>query len=432
MRADPDAALYNSGPIPTGAEIRATKKATASAEDLAANAKTGPVHRIPNDALDTTRIERLAPGNDAVRRTLDDWYAWSAGNQPGRPVAGSDKILAMVEDFHNSTGGRLHSVPDLGDIPTSTSQIGAAMDKVYGLRRTAKMAADESRGVASPLRKTVGDAIGGAALNAAARGVGIHWGLSLLAFSGRAASKAGDLVRTIAGAAEKFMSPTAIRSGVVASGNIAWTYSDKGPIEDPLERIQEIRFLAADPSVVEERIQEQMGDLGMTHPEYLAAMKQHAVAQVTALSVRAPAMFFNRMGEPVAPPAGKMRAFHEFENGINDLQSLLRAVAGGYITPPQADALRTGWGPVNVRITAQMLRDPDLVKKLTHGKKRVLEMLTGVPLTGATDPMFLMRQAEAWIPPEPAQPPGRPQAFNINPDGPQLPSQSNTGRAPGN
>ena len=168
-------------------------------------------------------------------------------------------------------------------------------------------------------------------------------------------------------------------------------------------------------------------------PDLVAALEGRAIAQMQRLSVRAPAIFFDKLGRPLSPPAGKMREFFEYENGIHDLDGLLDGIAKGFLTKPQVAALQDGWGSMHVKMASAFLADPEQLQKLSREKLRVVEQLTGVPLTGASDPFFLARQAQAWVPPAPQTAPQAPQAFSINPAGAPTPAQSHaTGRAPGN
>lgn len=310
--------------------------------------------------------------------------------------------------------------------------VGAYMDQVYALRKTAKLAALPGKAKGA-LKEAFGAALAGGAVGGkAGAAAAVAADLLYLRRGGRIAAASGRLVKTVAGAAEKLLTSRSIRSVAAATANKPHVYSDRGPLKDPVERIQEIQFLAAHPDAIMERVAGASADLA-DQPELLGALQQRAVTQVQRLAVRAPAIYFSRLGEPLAPPAGKLRDFLEYENAVHDLGGILDAVARGTVTRTQADALREAWGTTHVKMAAALLGDPDKLRQLSRETLRVVERVTGVPLSNASDPMFLARQGAAWQPPTPPAAPSKPQAFNINPTGAPTPSQANaTGRAPGN
>ena len=225
---------------------------------------------------------------------------------------------------------------------------------------------------------------------------------------------------------------TAAASGAAAANN-AWTYSERGPIKDPVERINEVKFLAQNPDGIRESIRKGAGALAESAPEMVQALQERAVAQVQHLAMKAPAIYFDRLGRALSPPQGKMRAYLEFENAMNSLQLILKGMGQGTLTRPQAEALKLGWPAVQVKAAAAFFMDPDKLREMSRDKLRVVEMVTGMPLTASSDPLFILRQQQGWIPPEPAQPPAAAQSYSINPEGSPTPSQANaTGRAPGN
>jgi hypothetical protein len=241
------------------------------------------------------------------------------------------------------------------------------------------------------------------------------------------------MAKRVAGAVEAFVTSTKVRSVAVAASNTAWAYSETGPIKDPVQRIQEIKALAGNPEAVRARVRAAAGDLVAIAPDHVMALENKAVQQIQALSMRAPAIYFDKLGRALQPPSGKMRQFFEFENGVNDLGSILDAVKTGSVTKPQIDALSVSWPAVYTKLVMGIINDPEKLKEYSHDKLRVAEMITGLSLTGASDPQFTLRQQMGWQSPAPQPDVAKPQAFNINPTGAPTPSQANaTGRAPGN
>jgi hypothetical protein len=338
------------------------------------------------------------------------------------------------------TGGRLDSAGALGllersGVRPSADNVGAYMDQVYAMRKAGMFAADEARGIKTPLRSALAGAIGHAAGGPLGAVAAVAADLLYLKRGGKLAAASGRLMGSAAEAAEKLLTSKRVRvlSGAGASigENKPWAYSDRGPIKDPVERIQEVQFLAANPDTVRQRVADTAKDLA-DQPQLLRALQDRTVNQLQRIALRAPAIVFDRLGRPMMPPGGKMREFHEYENAVHDLAGVLDAIGKGVATKPQIAALQDNFPSVHVKLALGLLVSPDELQKLSRETLRMVEQVTGAPLSNASDAMWLGRQAAAWMPP-PAPPPPAAQAFNINPAGAPTPSQSNaTGRAPGN
>jgi hypothetical protein len=393
----------------------------------------------PDFSATPERIERPLPA-DVVDRMMDSWMELAEPRM--RPWHQAQaRAQAAMEGLYQKTGGRLDSARGLGileadGIRPSADPVGSYMDSVYAVNRAGRFVADETRGVATPLRKAGNLAVKAAMGLAGAKLLGVtNMALltNFLGYGGRLAASTGRLYRRVVDSVAGFMTSTKVRSVAVAAGNHPWAYSERGPIKDPVERIREIQFLAANPDAIRARVREQAGELYAAAPEHVRALEERAVGQLQALAIRAPAIYWDRLGRPLSPPQGKLRAFYEFENATNDLDSVLSAIRTGAVTNPQIEALQISWPAVYTRVAQGFLAEPERLQKFDRAKLRVVEQVTGLPLTGASDPMFLARQQQGWAPAAPPTPPGRPQAFNINPDGAPTPSQANAaGRAPGN
>lgn len=427
----------------------AADKAAAREAAKAQGAKTQ-VSGAPTGMEYPTMVEgqpagaRVGAAQDAQDAAVQSWL-----NSPRvRPWDQAEaRVRSAMQDLYDSARGRMDSAGGLNilkreGVRPSTDPVVQHGDQVWAMRRAARLSADEARGVATSLRDSlkdsikdalsggVGGAVVGKVFNHALGGMG----LGMLGFSGRLAAASGRLALRVAEAVGKAMTSTNIRAIAVASSNRPWAYDESGPIKDPVERIQVIQQMAQNPQAVMNRIAAQAGDLAHVSPDMLNSLQTQAVGQLTRLAVRAPAIYFDRLGNPLMPPAGKMREFFEYENGVHDLGGLLDALASGSLTRPQAAALQESWGPVHVKVATYMLQDPEKLRNLPRAQLRLIEMVTGLSLTGAQDPMFLARQAQAWAPvdaPDSTAAP-KPQSFNINPDGAPLPSQTSSGRAPGN
>lgn len=421
-------------PVPADTVIDALPEgAAAGALDKAAQAERTTIR--PADT-----VYEKAPQGVPRDFRLKDWVDRS---RPGRtrPIHLADaRATSAWEQLRAAAGGRMESARalDLVKNPAPADDlIGHYLDQVHSIRKSAKLAADEARGVPTKLRDAMQDAlksaVGSLAISKAlgSKALGLMAGFA--GYGGRLASASGRLVRQATEAVARFMSPIKVRSLVVGATNYPWAYSERGPIKDPIERIQEIQMMADNPAAVAARVQETAGDLAKVSPELIQALTARTVHQMQSLKMRAPAIFFDKLGRPVSPPQGKMRDFFEYENAMNDLGSILDAISNGSLTRPQADALRDGHVSTHMKVASAFLMSPEALQALSREKLRVVEMVTGLPLTAASDPQYLLRQAQAWVPPQPPAPPQKAQALKMNPEGAPMPSSSNaSGRAPGN
>lgn len=416
--------------VPLGAVAKQLDAAEAAAQ-------TQVRRPTPDFSEPTARLERPMP-DEVVERMMDSWMELAEPRM--RPWHQAQaRASAAMDGFYQKTGGRLDSARGLGileadGIRPSADPVGSYMDSVYAMNRAGRFVADETRGVATPLRKAGNLAVKAAVGLAGAKMLGAG-NMALLTgfmgYGGRLAAASGRLYRAVVDSVAGFMTSTKVRSIAVAAGNHGWAYSERGPIKDPVERIREIQFLAANPDAIRTRVRAQAGELYAAAPEHVRQLEEQSVAQITSLSIRAPAIYFDRLGRPLSPPMGKLRAFYEFENATNDLGSVLGALKTGALTNPQIEALQISWPAVYTRVAQGFLSDPGRLQKFDRTKLRIVEQVTGLPLTGASDPMFLARQQQGWAPTTPPTPAQAPQAFKLQES--PTPSQANAGgRAPGN
>jgi hypothetical protein len=443
MAVDPSESLAASRNAPLHAPIQ-------SGNDLPAWHKTGEAPRDP--AVDPDLTPNETPKDAPVRSGPTSGPTWEKVVEPlpqdpslpyskPRPIDTADAhVQQAMADLVSKTGGRLDSASALGilegsGIRPAADNVGSYMDQVYALRKAGILAADATRGAKNPLTAMLeGAAVGGLGhMVAGPAGAAAAVVADLfLKRGGRVAAATGRLMGTASQAASKMLTSNRVRAVAAAAANTPHAYSERGPIEDPIERIQEIQWLAANPVHIAAKVADSARDLA-DQPQMLQALQARTVNQIQRLAVRAPAIYFDKLGRPLAPPGGKMREFFEYENAIHDLPGLLEQMAKGGLTGPQAAALQEAWPSVHIKVTSEFLSDPEKLRNLPRATLRAVENITGIPLTNAKDPAWLARQAQAWMPPEPQAPPGKPQAFNINPAGAPTPTQSTaTGRAPGN
>jgi hypothetical protein len=422
--------------------MEARKAAKSASEDtMVDDLPLGAAEGAQARAMDTDRTGIAPARTQADIRVPDSFHIedWFDSSKPGRvsPFHEAEaRATSAMEGLRTGAGGRMESAAALRMVnkpAAADDHLGQYMDQVFSMRKAARMASDEARGVATPLRDAASNLLIGMAVDKLVGNKVAGFVAGFAGYGGRLAAASGRLVRKTSDAIAKFMTSTKVRAGTVAATNMAHAYSDKGPIEDPVERIQELKFLSANPDGVRQKVRDSAGDLAKVSPQLVRSLEDRAVAQVQRLAIRAPAIYFDKLGRPLSPPGGKMREFYEYENAMNDPEAILNGIASGSLTKPQAAALQDGWQSLHVKAASMFFQDPEKIQELDRAKLRVVEMVTGMSLTGATDPQFLMRQAIGWIPPAPPAPPGKPQAFNINPTGAPTPTQSNaTGRAPGN
>ncbi len=439
---------------------------------LAKGSRPGPTTTVADEALEagSTVVDlppakpRVTPGQDAVRRYMDDWFAQAgaAGErvQPGDVVAA--RLQEALDNMAKVSGGRLNSVGalEIGEkmgLPAAKSSLGERMDQVWSLKQAAKMAADEARGVATPLGKSgrnevadwvarriggrigaaaVGGMLGGPLGGAVGYAIGAAVASNYAGFAGRLASATGRVVQRVAEVGEVLLKGRrATMAARAVSGNRSYAYDDQGPIHDPVERIQTIRRLAADPDVVRAKVRTQLGDLVVTAPALAQAAEEQAVRQIQNLSIRAPAIYMSQLGVPINPSYNKLREWHEYENGTHDLEGLLTAIERGSATETQNLVLREQFPQAHAKLVEIALSDPERLRKLPTHLLRSVERVVGpaFPLTRASsDPAYVSRIQASWVP-EPTQaPPAKPQALKITAPKPTPAQAVSSGRAPGN
>lgn len=277
-------------------------------------------------------------------------------------------------------------------------------------------------------RKMIGGAAGGVIGGPIGFVMGAAFADRILGFTGKVASSSGRLQTQILKTASGLLSGrapiTAVSATVNAARNAPVPYlPDEPVIKDPIKRIQQVRALAANPDAYKTKLRDHFGDLALLHPDVVEPLIDKATQQVVQLSLRAPMMYWNALGEPTGAPQQAMRRWLELENATHDVPGTLAAVAKGAATDTQIQGLRTMHPEVFGRLVAQLVADPEKLATRTRAQLRAIERIAGVPLTSGADPGFVARQQDAWsthatqassqglqAPTEtPAQRPGNPQ-----------------------
>ena len=360
------------------------------------------------------------PKDHYVRKYIKDWAAES--NRMGPRITAGDRaassIRQAIDEVKAASGGRLTSAStlELGSklgVHGATTPLGEMMDQAWTIRQAGKYAADEARGVATPLRKVgksglknwlaaravgaVGGAVGGPLGYVAAETlIGKYAGVS-----GKVAAASGRMLTTTVKAADSLLkgSRSTIAARIVA-GNRPYQYSDRGAIKDPVERIQEIQRVAKNPTLMREAALKSLGDFGALQPGMATMHQDKVVSQMNQLSIRAPMIYINQLGKSVNPAAGDIRKFLEYENATHSFEGVLSAVANGSVTRTQALALQEQWPEVHGKLVQQLLKDPEALKGYDMARLRTIELITGYPLTPGSDPQFIARQQAAWLDPQ--------------------------------
>ncbi len=422
---------------------------------------------------------RKQEGRAAVRRYMDEWSAQSDAlgpkHSPGDMAA--QEIRRAIDGIKGTAQGREISAAttDIGTfakLPQAKSALGAELNGIYQMRQVANMAADASKGTVmggSTRNRIVdwmtrraagkaGSAVLGSVLGGAIGGPAGYFAGAALAykyvgFGGRAAGAAGRLYQKSVAAADTLLKGgratvgARIALGTRPTANHPVAYSDRGPIEDPVERIQELQRVAQTPATVAERVAQASGDLNVIAPAFVAATAADITAKLTFLLSQAPPIQYDRLGNPQRPSAGAVRRFLEAENAVFNVDSVLDAVASGTVSKTQVQALQQAHGSVYVKMASYLMKDPEQLAKLERAKLRTIEMVVGMPLTAGSDPAFVARQQMNWAPEPMPQQGGPTQALKIPGAGGSpsdkagtaygsapTPSQSYgmSGRAPGN
>jgi hypothetical protein len=419
------------------------------------------------------REAQRAEARQAVRNYIDQWYADSKVAprlSPGDRAAA--QLRRVLDDIRATDKGRGVSasstaIGDLLGLPIPRSALGAQLNDLYAMRRVAELAADASKGTVMKgvtknktldwiVRRAGGklgaSVAGGVAGHMVGGPLGYAVGAALATryagFAGRAAGIAGKTYQRCLKAAAGLLKGS--RSTVIAraiAGNRPYVYSDAGPIKDPIQRIQEIRRVASGGDVPR-AVVASAGDLNVVHPELVQNLVASAMQRIQYLAQAAPQIQYDSLGRPMPLSVGEQRRFFETENAVNDLESILAAVQNGSVTRIQAEVLRSAHAPAFHKIAAFLVQDPEVMATLSREKLKVAEMVLGAPLTPGADPLFVARQQVGWTYPQPGAPgqpaqalsiPGKggppsagPRAPRNDPKATPTPTQSTTGRAPGN
>lgn len=362
-----------------------------------------------------------APKSSAVDRFMNNWYqeALRSGPKitPGDIAAG--KLGRVMDEIRQASGGQLDSAAAVDlftheKISPAQTTFGSQIDQIYAARRIARHVADASRGVSTPLEKAAKSRILGLAgkiLSVKAMGalgitglpkyiLGSALSSKLFGQTGRAAASAGRLNKAVLETAASLLKNNkGLIGGTVALnsfGNKPYAYSDVGPIKDPIERIQEIRRVAANPAALQDHIKNQLGAFGVMHPEVADSLAKQATTQVIQLSIRAPKFVWDAMGNIQEPAANEMRRFHSFENATHDVLGLLHAVQNRTANEQQIDALHTQHPEVQHKLLQGLFADPDAMQRASRSQLKMIEQVSGLHLSVSGTPAFMARQMAAW------------------------------------
>jgi hypothetical protein len=392
-------------------------------------------------------------GKKAVRDYLNNWFReFDAKPRVGIGDQLKVRLTEALDSISRVGGSRLDSAGSLGlleslKIREASSPLGQRLDQVWSMGQAGKFAADEARGVKTPLRtglaaslkryaaRAGGRAIGGAVLGGAVGGpAGAILGMALTSagFAGNAAATAGKLMKQISLVGEALLKGTRATMAVRAvAGNRPYQYDDTGPIKDPVQRLMAVQRMAANPQAIRARVAKQLGDLNLTSPEIAQHLAETTVNHVTAIAASGPAVMMTPLGQPIKPSGTAMQRFFDFENAMHDLPALLAAVANGTANDAQLKALRIGYPAVHAELVRNVLGQEQRMDSLETAKLKSMERVLGVPLTRASaEPLLTARLQSNWEAPKPAPKPA--QAFKITATKP-TPAQSASGdRAPGN
>jgi hypothetical protein len=401
----------------------------------------------------TTPIDK-SQGKKAVRDYLNNWFR--EFDAKPRVSLGDQLKVRLTEALDNiakASGGRLDSAGSLELLKSlglreAGTPLGQRLDQVWSLGQAGKFAADEARGVKTPLRKGLLGQIqryathkgarvaAGALLGSSVGGpMGAILGMALTSagFAGKAASTAGRLMQQIAVVGDALLKGRRATLTVKAvAGNRPYQYSDAGPIKDPVQRIMEVQRLAANPAAIKARVQHQLGDLALTSPDMAQHILETTINHIKAIAASAPAIMLSPLGRPIQPSGTALNKFFDFENAMHDLPGTLDAIGKGTATSGQLRALQVGFPAVHAELVRHIVGKVEGLQALQEAKLRTMERALGIPLTRATaDPTVTSRFQGNWHAPQPAPQPA--QAFKITADKPTAAQSMSSGdRAPGN
>lgn len=456
--------MQSAAPAPAGEGATPVIRRGTPEPSIRPETPTGPAS-APSE---TAAPREMTEGQRAVRRYLDEWYAASDAMGPKLSPgdAAADHIRRVLSNIQATTAGREASagMTDMGKalgLEARTS-LGATLNDIYSMRRLADVGADASKGtvmrgqrgnrfvnwVARRSAGKIGASLLGGAIGSKIGGpVGYFAGAALaykyVGFAGRASGAAGRLYQKTIKAADGLLSGKgASYAARAAAGNRPIAYSDRGPIKDPVERIEDLRRVASSPATMADFVARASGDLNLVSPEFVAASVQSVQAQLGFLLSKAPPLKYDRLGRAMQPSAGALRRFLEAENAVFDLDGVLKAVQTGRVTQVQVEALQMAHTPVYTKLATYLLNDPVTLEKLDRAKLHTIQMVTGMPLTPSSDPAAVMRSQIVWEAARQMQPqqgatqalkiPGAGRAPSDIPSSTSTPAQSYTGRAPGN
>lgn len=425
-----------------------------TAQDFVDTAK-GELKRLPPGEGEVATENPHSPtqGKRAVKDYLNNWFREfdakprvSLGDQMQVRLTEALNNIAQVAGGRLDSAGSLQLLKSLG-LKESTSPLGQRLDQIWSLGQAGKFAADESRGIKTPLRKGLmgqlqryatnrgARAVGSAMLGGAVGGpVGAIVGMALTSagFAGAAASSAGKLMTQIATVGEALLKgkrALMVSRGVL--GNRPYQYSDAGVIKDPVSRIMEVQRLAANPDAIKARVTKQLGDLLLTSPEVAQHLIDTTVRNVQAISASAPMIMLSPLGKPIQPSGTALNKFFDFENAMHDLKGTLSAIQSGGASDAQIRAFHIGYPAVHGELVRGVVQNKEAMDRLDEAKLKAVERALGVTLTRATaDPLITARYQANWELPK--QQPQAPQAFKITAPTPTPVQASGGGRAPGN
>lgn len=369
------------------------------------------------------KAEARFSGRQAVGQYLDQWYneARALGPRLSPGDAAAARLRSAMRQLDDASGGRFNSTAalELGEklgLTPARGPLVEQLDQLWSMRRAAEYAADVTRGKANKLtaqgnahvknwleRRLAGGygaQLGRKVLGSAGGPLGYAMGVDLLqrlnGTTGRIAASAGRMyAKTVKTAAALLRGRRSTMVVQALTANRPHAYSDAGPIKDPIERIQELKRMAAQPEAIRQKVLSQLGDVAIVHPDLANNLASAAAIKMQALSMRAPAIYFNQLGLPIHPPDNVMRRWFEYENAAHDLDGLLDSVAGGRATQMQAAALREQWPVVHAEITRGILKDQEGIMKASADRRRAVELITGFRLS-SQDPGRLARTQAAW------------------------------------
>lgn len=372
----------------------------------------------------TAERAQAETGRRAVQRFLDGWY--ERGKSRSRMTPGDEAAAAIrgvTERITEETEGRLDSAAALDHLKTTgvepaRTALGGQLDQIFATRSIARALTSTGEAATETTRRGILEWIGrrtagraGAKITAGVVGgtlggplgfvAGVYLADRLMGATSRVASAAGRVKNLVVTAAKAMVerAPKPAQALVNASRNTPVAYGPGEPIRDPVERIRQLKDIAARPDALHNLVLQQMGDFALLHPDLARQLAESAEHQITQLALRAPPVGEDYMGRPIPPTEGALRRFLEFENAVHNMPEVLKALGRGNATPNQIDALRISFPVVHAQYATEVLRElanrtGDNAPGRLHLK--ALERALGQPLTPSSTPEFALRNMEAW------------------------------------